>query len=61
MSIYYFIQQQQKRRFANFLYDTLKAFHNDCTLRNPNSSVFEILHASSELGKYMGKCIRREY
>ena len=58
------IQQQRaesQRRFGNFLFDTLKAYHNDLTLRNPNASVFEKLHASAELGKYMGKCIRREY
>lgn len=64
MNIYQLIQQQkaeQQRRFGNFLFETLKAFHNDCMLRNPDASVFEKLHASAELGKYFGKYIRREY
>ena len=63
-NIYNLIQQQkieQQRRFNSFMIETINAFHSDYTLRNPNSSAFEIIHASNELGKYMGKCIRREF
>lgn len=62
--IYNLIQQQkieQQRRFSSFMLETIKAFHSDYTLRNPNSSALEIIHASNELGKYMGKCIRKEF
>ena len=63
-NIYILIQQQRaesQRRFGSFLFETLKAFHSDCTLRNPYKSYAEKIHAESELGKYIGKVIRREY
>ena len=54
-------REYSRQRFGNFVFETLKAFHNDCTLRNPLASTTEIFHAETELGKYIGKCIRREY
>lgn len=64
MDIRYLIQlqkQQNMQRFSNFVFDTIKAIHSDSTLRKPLASTTEIFHAETELGKYIGKCIRREY
>lgn len=64
MDIRYLIhlqRQQNMQRFGHFLFDTIKAIHNDCTLRNPDATTLEVIHASNELGSYMGKCIRKEY
>ena len=54
-------REYSRQRFGNFVFETLKAYHNDCILRNPYASATEILHANAELGKYVGKCIRGEY
>ena len=54
------MREQQRQRFGNFMQDLFKAAHNDSTLRNPYKSDAEKIHAESELGKFIGKCIRRE-
>ena len=41
--------------------DLFKATHNNATLRNPYKSNAEKIHAESEFGKFIGKCIRREF
>lgn len=53
--------EQQRQRFGNFMQDLFKAAHNDSTLRNPYKSDAEKIHAGSELGKFIGKVLRREY
>ncbi len=55
------MREQQRLRFGNFMQDLFKAVHNDATLRNPYKSYAEKIHAESELGKFIGKCIRREF
>lgn len=55
------IAEQQRQRFANFMQDLFRATHNNATLRNPYKSNAEKIHAESELGKFIGKCIRREF
>lgn len=54
-------REYNKQRFGNFLFETLKAYKNDCTLSNQNTSTIDRLQASAELGKYFGKYIRREF
>lgn len=64
MNIYQLIQQQraeQRQRFGNFMQDLFKAAHNNAILNNPYKSDAEKIHAESELGKFIGKCIRREF
>ena len=55
------MREQQRLRFGNFMQDLFKAVHNDATLRNPYKSYAEKIHVESELGKFIGKCIRREF
>ncbi len=55
------MREQQRQRFGNFMQDLFKAVHNDSILRNPYKSDAEKIHAESELGKFIGKCIRREF
>ena len=53
--------KQQGQRFCNFLQDFFKAVNNDATLRNPQKSDAEKIHASNELAKFLDKLIHRRY
>ena len=53
--------KQQGQRFSIFLQDFFKAVNNDATLRNPQKSDAEKIHASNELVKFLDKFFQRRY
>lgn len=55
------MREQQRQRFGNFMQDLFKAAHNDSTLRNPQKSDAEKIHASNELVKFLDKFFHRRY
>ena len=64
MNIYQLIQQQRvekQRKLSNFVFETIKAFQENCVLKNPNSSTYEKTHAGIEICKYIDKRIHKEH